>query len=93
MWWTMNKYEGLSKEQLIFLLQRYQHSMLMIGEICVSSSKQEISAESALNEIKDNIVSIPYMSNKEKLSAWVDYMRGKISSKEYRKIILGEEDE
>ena len=89
----MSKYEGLSKEQLIFLLQRYRHSMLMIGEICVSASKQEIPAESALNEIRDNIVNIPYMSDKEKLSAWVDYIRGKISSKEYRKIILGEEDE
>lgn len=86
----MSIYEDLSKEQLIFLLQRYQHSMFMIGEICVSASKQEISAEDALNEIRDNIADIPYMSSKEELSAWVDYMRGKMTSKEYRKIILGE---
>lgn len=89
----MNKCNELSKEQVIFLLQRYQHSMFMIGEICVSASKQEVSAESALNEIRDNIINIPYMSDKEKLSAWVDYIRGKISSKEYRKIILGEDYE
>lgn len=90
MWWIMSKYDELSKEQLIFLLQRYQYSMFMISEICVSASKQEISAEDALNEIRDNIADIPYMSNGKELSTWVDYMRGKISSKEYRKIILGE---
>lgn len=89
----MSKYEGLSKEQLIFLLQRYKYGMFMIGEICVNASEQEISSEDALEEIRDYIFDVPNMSTTEELSTWVDYMRGKISSKEYRKIILGEEDE
>ena len=89
----MSKYDELSKEQLIFLLQRYQHSMFMIGEICVSASKQEISPEDALEEIRDYIFDVPNISTTEELSTWTDYMCGKISSKEYRRIILGEENE
>ena len=87
----MSKYEGLSKEHLIFLLQKYKYGMFMIGEICVNASKKEISSEDALEGIRDYIFDVPNMSTTEELLNWVDYMRGKISSKEYRKIRLGED--
>ena len=87
----MNKYEGLSKEQLIFLLQRYKYGMFVIREIYANASNKKISSEDALEEIRDYIFDVPDMSTTEKLSNWVDYMRGKISSKEYYRTILGEE--
>ena len=82
-----------SKEQLIFLIDKYWNSMFKIGEICVNESKMHISSEKAINKIREELglLEFPFSSNSEKFLAFIDYKMGKINISEYRKI-LGVED-
>lgn len=76
-----------SKEQLIFLIDKYWNSMYNIGEICVNESKMHISSEKAVNEIREELrlLDFPFSSDSERLLAFVDYKMGKINMSEYRK--------
>lgn len=76
-----------SKEQLIFLIDKYWSSMFNIGEICVDESKMHISSEKAINKIREELRSLdfPFSSDSERLSAFIDYKMGKIKMAEYRK--------
>lgn len=80
-----------SKEQLIFLIDKYWNSLRSIGEICVSENKMHISSVRAVDDIRDNLISFPFSSNSENFLAYLDYKMGKINISEYRKI-LGVED-
>lgn len=82
-----------SKEQLIFLIDKYWSSMCYIGEVCVDESKMHISSERAINKIREELRSLdfPFSSDSERLSAFIDYKMGKIKMTEYRKR-LGVED-
>ena len=82
-----------SKEQLIFLIDKYWSSMCYIGEVCVNESKMHISSEKAINKIREELRSLdfPFACNSEILLAFIDYKIGKIDISEYRKI-LGVED-
>ena len=82
-----------SKEQLIFLIDKYWNSMCIISEVCVDESKMHISSERAINKIREELRSLdfPFVCNSEILLAFIDYKMGKINISEYRKI-LGVED-
>lgn len=80
-----------SKEQLIFLIDKYWNRMFNIGEICVDESKMHISSKKAVNKIRDECFDFPFSSNSERLLAFIDYKMGKNNMSEYRKR-LGLED-
>lgn len=44
-----------SKEQLIFLIDKYWNSLRSIGEICVSENKMHISSVNAVNKIREEL--------------------------------------
>lgn len=74
-----------SKEQLIFLIDKYWNSLRSIGEICVSENKMHISSVNAVDEIRDNLIDFPFSSNSERFLAFIDYKMGKNNMSEYRK--------
>lgn len=76
-----------SKEQLIFLIDKYWNSMCIISEVCVDESKTHISSEKAVNKIREELRSLdfPFACNSEILLAFIDYKMGKIKMSEYRK--------
>lgn len=76
-----------SKEQLIFLINKYWNSTCNIGEICVDESKMHISSEKAMNKIREELRSLDFLfaCNSEILLAFIDYKMGKIKMAEYRK--------
>ncbi len=76
-----------SKEQLIFLIDKYWSSMFIISEVCVDESKMHISSEKAITEIREELGSLdfPFACNSEILLAFIDYKMDKIKMTEYRK--------
>ena len=46
---------ALTKEQLIFLINQYQHMEFLISEVCVNESKQHIPSEQAIEEIRKEL--------------------------------------
>lgn len=77
----------LSKEQLIYLLEQFEHSACVISETCVDVSKGNINAKDAISEICNNCYTIPDLENANNLKALIDLKCGKISINEYRKAI------
>lgn len=80
----------LSKEQLIHIIEKCDHSLFLIGEVCVDESKMDIPSYKAVEKIRNYIYNIPRCLDEKELKAEIDYEMGKISPKEYRKIILGD---
>ena len=78
---------GLSKEQLIYLIEQYYHSQFLIGETCVEESKQHISSEMAIKKIRNCLYSMPNTYNVDDFKAQIDLRMGKITVGEYRKIL------
>ena len=81
----------LSKEQLIYLIERLNHSLALIGTVCVDESKRHIDSDKAIDEIRNYIYDMPSMYNATELKAYIDMKMKKISIQEFRKI-LGLED-
>ena len=81
---TLNE---LSKEQLIYLIEQYQHSQFLIGEACVEESKQHISSENAVQKIRSYLYNMPNTYNVDNFKAQIDLKMGKITVDEYRKIL------
>lgn len=80
--------KACSKEQLIFLIDKYWNSLRSIGsigKICVDESKIHISSVNAVDEIRDNLIDFPFSSNLKDFLAFIDYKMGKIKMSEYRK--------
>ena len=77
----------LSKDQLIYLIEQYYHSQFLIGEVCVDESKQHISSEQAIQEIRNYLYDMPSTYNVDNLKAQIDMGMGKIMVDEYRKIL------
>ena len=81
---TLNE---LSKEQLIYLIEQYYHSQFLIGEACVEESKQHISSEQAVQEIREYLYGMPNTYNVDDFKAQIDLKMGKITTDECRKIM------
>lgn len=77
----------LSKEQLIYLIEKLIHSQFLIGETCVDVSKCHIDSDRAVDKIRECIYRMPNMNNVADLKAYIDMKMNKISVSEYRKII------
>ena len=77
----------LSKDQLIYLIEQYYHSQFLISEICVEESKQHISSEKAVEEIRSYLYDMPNTYNVDNFKAQIDMKMGKITVDEYRKIL------
>ena len=77
----------LSKEQLIYLIEQYYHSQFLISEVCVEESKQHISSEQAIQEIREYLYDMPDTYNVDNFKARIDLRMGKITIDEYRKIL------
>ena len=77
----------LSKDQLIYLTEQYYHSQFLIGEACVEESKQHISSEQAIQEIREYLYDMPSTYNVDNFKAQIDMGIGKITIDEYRKIL------
>ena len=81
---TLNE---LSKEQLIYLIEQYYHSQFLISEVCVDESKQHISSEQAIQEIREYLYDMPNTYNVTDFKALIDMKMGKITVDECRKIL------
>lgn len=79
----------LSKEQLIYLIDQLDHSQSLISEVCVDESKWHIPSDKAVDKIREYIYRMPSLYNATEVKAYIDMKLGKISAKEYRKIVLG----
>ena len=77
----------LSKEQLIYLIEKLNDSQFMIGETCVDESKRHINSDEAVNKIRGYLYYIPNTYNLTNFKAHIDMEMGKITVSEYRKII------
>ncbi len=78
---------NLSKEQLIFLIEKFYDSYYRIGNICVEESKNHIGTQEALNEVRESLYHIPSLYDIEFLKTYIDMEMGKISVEEYLKCI------
>ena len=77
----------LPQEHLIYLIDKLEHSLAIIGEICVEESKQHIDSAEAVDEIRNNIYHMPSLYKVEETKAFIDMKMGKITPTEYRKLI------
>lgn len=80
---------ALTKEQLIFLINQYQHMTFIASEICVSESKQDISPKQAVEKIRKELhnCNFPSYVSKEEIILLLDYKMGKITLDEYKERI------
>ena len=77
----------LPQEHLVYLIDKLEHSLAIIGEICVEESKQHIDSSDAVDEIRENIYQLPNLYKVEETKAFIDMKMGKITPTEYRKSI------
>lgn len=79
----------LNKEQLIYLIEQYHHTDVLIGETLVDQSKGNITNEKCIEKIRkyssENYISL----NDEHLGDYINIKLEKITKEEYRKIVLG----
>lgn len=67
----------LPKEDLIVIIEAYQHFKFMIGETLVSESKLDISSDKALDDIRNYLWDVDFkFSDKEKLKHQIESKRG-----------------
>ena len=77
----------LSKDQLIYLIEKFYHSQFLISETCVEESKRHISSEQAVQNIRKYLYDMPNTYSADNFKAQIDLKMGKITVAEYRKIV------
>ena len=82
----------LSKEQFVYIIERY-YACFMISETLVEESKWHIEKKDAIEKIREYLSNTHIDLYDDHLGEYIDMKQGKISGKEYRRIILGVEDE
>lgn len=83
--------ENLSKEQLIYIIDKLHSLYFRVGEICLHVSKWEMEPEEAISNIRELCNDIQYdtrFRNKH-FGDYINMRLGKISKEEFRRIILG----
>lgn len=81
----------LNKEQILYLIEQYYHTNVLIGETLVDQSKRNITNEKCVEKIRDYICENQISLNDDHLGDYIDMKLGKITKEEYRKIVLGGE--
>lgn len=79
-------FKTLSKDELIFLLNKMERSMSLICETCVEVSKSHIDAENAVKDIRKYIYFLPDAFDLENLKLDMQIRMGTITPEEARKI-------
>lgn len=83
--------DKLTKDDLIYLLREYDHTWFCIGEVLVDQSKQHITDEYAIDEIRGYLSKINRLNlRSNRLDLEIKLRKGEITPEEYRKIVLGE---
>ena len=83
--------EELTRDDLIYLLREYDHTWSCIGETLVDQSKQHISNEYAIDEIRGSLSELNGLNPRSnRLDLEIKQRKGEITQDEYRKIVLGE---
>lgn len=83
--------EELTRDDLIYLLIEYDHTWFCIGETLVDQSKQHISNEYAIDEIRGSLSELNGLNPRnDRLNLEIKLRKGEITQDEYRKIVLGE---
>ena len=80
---------ALTKEQLIFLINQYQHMEFIISEICVDESKQHIPSEQAVEKIRKELhnCNFRFFTSTGEFISLLDYKMGKITRGEFKERI------
>ena len=77
----------------MYIIERYYDACFMISETLVEESKWHIEKKDAIEKIREYLSDTHIDLYDEHLGEYIDMKQGKISGKEYRRIILGVEDE
>ncbi|WP_270425485.1 hypothetical protein [Blautia intestinalis] len=82
--------ETLSKEQLIYIIDKFDHLYCIVSEICVSESKLHIESKEAVSKIRKQCYDIQFDVDiaDENIGDYINMKLGKITPGEYRKIVL-----
>lgn len=80
---------ALTKEQLIFLINQYQHMTFIVSEICVNEDKRHISSEQAIEKIRKELrnCNFPSYVSIEVFISILDYKMGRIALDEHKERI------
>ena len=83
--------ENLSKEQLIYIIDKFDHLYCTVSEICVSESKLHIESKEAVSKIRKQCYDIQFDVDiaDENIGDYINMKLGKITPGELRKIVLG----
>lgn len=83
--------KNLSKEQLIYIIDKFDHLYCTVSEICVSESKLHIESKEAVSKIRKQCYDIQFDVDisDENISDYINMKLGKITPGEFRKIVLG----
>ena len=79
----------LTKEQLIYLIEKYEDTNFLISETLVEESKWHIKSDEAIRRIREYLQKGWCDLHNDYLSDFIDMKLGKISPDEYRNIVLG----
>ena len=77
----------LSKEQLIYLIEQFKHSQVLIGCVLVQESKGHVDSDEAIDKIRSYMYDMPILNDLTELKAYIDMKMEKISIDDYRKIV------
>ena len=81
----------LTRDDLIYILRVYTHTWVCIGEVLVDQSKQHISNEYAIDEIRGYLSELNGLNPRnDRLDLEIKLRKREITTDEYRKIVLGE---
>ena len=82
--------ENLSKEQLIYIIDKFDHLYCTVSEICVSESKLHIESKKAISKIRKQCYDTQFDVDiaDENIGDYINMKLGKITPAEYRKIVL-----
>ena len=76
----------LSKEQLIYLIEQFRYSQLLIGCVLIDESKGHIDSDRAIDKIRSHMYHMPSLDSATELKTYIDMKMEKISIDDYRKI-------
>lgn len=83
--------DKLTKDDLIYLFREYDHTLFCISEVLVDQSKQHITDEYAIDEIRGYLSELNGLNlRSNRLDLEIKLRKGEITPEEYRKITLGE---
>lgn len=89
--YVKENFDKLTRDDLIYLLREYDHTWFCIGETLVDQSKQHISNEYAIDEIRGSLSELNGLNPRnDRLDLEIKLRKGEITQDEYRKIVLGE---